>query len=502
MKSRFQNIIAKIRANPKKSVLGFLIILLIIWGVSGGNNKKVEEVAVARGAVVQEVAVTGKTVSLKDVELGFDKGGRVASVPAPVGTQVSKGQTLAVLENADLIADLNKAKANLREENVRLDEIKKTSTGTYDDAQVNLAARIRDSYTKSDDAIRNNIDRFFKNPRTPNTYIEFSFKDSNTQYNFPVESNLRYKINTERVALETVFSQWEKTIRTIDPSRDLTKEVLEAETNLNRIKNFLDDVAFAVNLIEATDFAYQATINGYKADVSEARNSVSTAITNLNTAKEKVSTGPKVGGGGFTDVLEQEARVEQYQALVESAQAQVAKTVITAPFDGLVTRQDAKVGETVSAGDALVAVIAPGEMEIEANVSEVNVGKIMTGNRVAITFDAYPGKEFQGEVMYIEPAETIVDNVINYKTKVSIGGDLSLLKSGLTANLKILTASRDNVLFIPRYALVEENNEQFVNLVRDGKTEKVKVSVGLLGNDGRAEITGLEEGDRVLVGEN
>lgn len=500
MKLQIQNIITKIKTNPKKSILIIAVVILISWMIFGRNGTKVEQVQVVRGTVVQEVAVTGKTISLKDVELGFDKSGRVAIVRANIGDEVQKGDTLAVLDNADLIADLSKAKANLAEETVRLDEIKKTSAGAYDDAQRNLASTIRDSYVKSDDAIRNNIDRFFKNPRTRYTNIEFSFDDDNTQYNFPIDYELRQKINNERFALESVLIQWEKSIRSIGDSKDLSVYTYEAETNLNRIKVFLNDVAYAANLIEATEYSYESTINGYKADVSSARTVISTAISNLISAKEKVSKAPKIGQGDFSDVLAQEAKVNQYSALVDSAQAQVSKTIISAPFDGLVTKQDAEVGETVSAGTPLVALIAPGEMEIEANISEVNIGKVAVGNKVSITFDAYPNKKFSGEIIYIEPAETIVDNVINYKTKISIEGDLSDIKSGLTANLRIITASKENVLIVPRYALVEEGGAQYVTRLSGKNEEKVKVEVGLLGNDGKAEIAGLSEGDIVIVG--
>ena len=99
MKSRIQNIISKIKANPKKSVLVFVAVILIGWTIGGGSGTKVEQAQVVRGTVVQEVAVTGKTVSLKDVELGFDKGGRVAYVPAQVGKNVRRGDMLAVLDN-------------------------------------------------------------------------------------------------------------------------------------------------------------------------------------------------------------------------------------------------------------------------------------------------------------------------------------------------------------------------------------------------------------------
>jgi HlyD family secretion protein len=153
----------------------------------------------------------------------------------------------------------------------------------------------------------------------------------------------------------------------------------------------------------------------------------------------------------------------------------------------------------VTAGDKIVSVISQDNLEIEANVSEVNIGKLIVGNKVQMTFDAFGDKQYTGTVTYIDPGETIVDNVVNYKTKVKIDGDVTGIKSGLTANLKIETAKKDDVLKLPRYTIVEKNGKSYVDkVVSKDKTEQVEVTLGLGGNDGSVEIvSGLNEGDSV-----
>ncbi|OHA99919.1 MAG: hypothetical protein A3E93_00235 [Candidatus Zambryskibacteria bacterium RIFCSPHIGHO2_12_FULL_43_12b] len=502
MKIKTSNIIGAFKRNPKKSALGAIVIAFIIWQVFGGNGEAVSDITIVRGDITQEVAVTGKSVSRAEVELGFDRGGRVANVSAPLGTRVVKGEIIASLENSDLQADLAKARASLSEERVKLEEIRKSSTSGYSDARLNLIASIKDAYVKADDAIRNNVDQFFKNARQYNTYIEFSFVDDDFQYNFPLDSNLKSTINIGRVEVEEILKAWEKSIPSISATADLNTHVKTAELNLDEIKIFLNNVALAANSLESTNFTYEPTIAGYKSTVADARTSIATAISNLNSAKEKFTSAPVISGadGVFTDVLVQEARVSQFEASVAAAQAQIVKTLIYSPINGLVTKQDAKVGETATAGEKLVSIISDSEMEIEANVSEVNIGKVAVGNKVFIIFDAFPGRGFTGTIVYIEPAETLIDNVVNYKIRVSVDGDLSDLKSGLTANLKIVTAMKSNVVKLPAYAVIREDGESSVTALRNGKEEKVKITTGISGVDGSVEVvSGLNEGDIIRV---
>ncbi len=504
MKQKIQNLIGMVKSRPKTSVALLLVIIAIIFIIRGGKSQ-IEQISVVRGSVNAEVAVTGKTVSVHDVNLGFEKTGTIASTPVSVGSRVKEGELLVSLNNSELRADLAKAEATVREEMVKLSTIKTGSTNEYSDARVNMIAEIEDAYVKSDDALRNKIDQFFENPRAGNTRIEFSILDDDRKYIFSVDTSLRVKINDERYKLELLLTSWKESLtklKTLSSGQNIDSYVIEAENNLNRIKDFIDMVALAVNSIEIEIEDHRDTVEEYKSDVSNIRTIIATAISDLISAKEKLTAAPQQNSSLlFNDVLSQEARVGQYQAQVDAVRAQLEKTIIRSPIDGIVTKQDAEVGEIVSPGVNLVSVISDAEMEIEADVSEVNIGKIAIGNIVSITFDAFPDTVYQGEIFYIEPAETIVDDVVNYKVKIKIIGDVIGLKSGLTANLRIKSASKENVLSVPQYAITVRDGKSYVQKVLDnGEVEEVTVTTGLVGSDGMVEISsGLSQGDTINV---
>ena len=100
--------------------------------------------------------------------------------------------------------------------------------------------------------------------------------------------------------------------------------------------------------------------------------------------------------------------------------------------------------------------------------------------------------------MFIEPGDVIVEGVVNYKIRVEVANPDPRIKKGLTANLKIQTAKKSGVTALPLYAIVKEGEQNFVNKVVGKQTQKVPVTLGLVGNNGFAEIlSGLTEGDTV-----
>ncbi len=504
MKEKITSLFTAITSRPKTALLVLLLIVVGVY-VAKGKSPVVENVTVSFGDIVEEVSVTGKTVAVKDLSLGFDKGGRVVSAPVAVGDRVTEGQIIASLDASELSANRAKFTANLAEAEVALSKSRRTSTDSFDDARSNAISRVKDSYSKADDALRNNVDQFFKNPRQSTTYIQFSFKDGATEYNFPIDNTTALALSSERYTLERLLIDWNTSLLTIDTASDINPYVVTAESNLNRIKTFLNQVAYVTNSVQASEFRYQATVDGYKQTVSIARTNVGTAISNLLLAKEKISAAPTqttITNNQFDEVASAQARVDSVKADLASIDAQIAKTIIRSPISGLVTKQDAKVGEIITANAVLIGVISDKNLEIEANVSEVNIGKVAVGNLVEVSFDAFPGKMYTGKVLYIDPAETIVDNVVNYKVKVSLDGDGENIKSGLTANLKIKTAEKKQVLKVPLYSVTQDGETFSVQKVIGEKNtlEKVTVITGLIGNNGNVEIiSGVKNGETIRV---
>ena len=150
------------------------------------------------------------------------------------------------------------------------------------------------------------------------------------------------------------------------------------------------------------------------------------------------------------------------------------------------------------ANQPLVTVLDIGNLEVEANVPEVDIGRVGINNKVGITLDAFSGEIFVGSVSYIDPAETIVDGVVNFKIAVKFKVKDKRFKSGLTANLRIKTIEKEAVLTLPQFAIIENDAGTFVNRSVGKILVQTPIQTGIRGVDGYVEVVGgLSEGDLV-----
>jgi multidrug efflux pump subunit AcrA (membrane-fusion protein) len=137
--------------------------------------------------------------------------------------------------------------------------------------------------------------------------------------------------------------------------------------------------------------------------------------------------------------------------------------------------------------------------EVDAGVSEIDVGKILVGNKVVMKLDAFPNEIFNGFVFYIAPAETNNAGVISYQIKISFDKTDTRLKSGLTANVDIQTKNKDNVLVLPQYAIFQNDQGTFVETLVNNKINQNPVTLGISDQKGNVEvISGVTEGEQVL----
>lgn len=200
-----------------------------------------------------------------------------------------------------------------------------------------------------------------------------------------------------------------------------------------------------------------------------------------------------------------EARIQEAQASLDAANATLEKTVITAPFDGVVLDVTTETGEWISPSPPGVPIppvldlIDPGALYLSAPIDEADVARLRTGLPVRVTLDAFRGQSFKGKLTYISSfVETRQEQ--NRTLRVEAEFEETQLPPnllpGLSADLEIILDSRDSVLRIPTYALLE-NNRVFV--VDNGKLIEKKVTTGLH-NWSFTEITsGLSAGESIVV---
>jgi HlyD family secretion protein len=211
-----------------------------------------------------------------------------------------------------------------------------------------------------------------------------------------------------------------------------------------------------------------------------------------------------------------EATIAQRKAALDAAQVNLDYTEIVSPVDGVVVSRNVDVGQTVAASfqTPTLFLIARDltQMQVDASVSESDVGGVKIGQSVSFTVEAYPGRTFAGRVTQIRQAPITVQNVVTYDVVIGVANsDLALLP-GMTANVRIVTDERSDALAVPLQALRFDpgsagqgdhghgEGAKQVWVMRDGEPEAVAVQVGI--DDGTSvEVTGgeLAEGDPVVV---
>src|SRR5437660_2082991 len=213
-----------------------------------------------------------------------------------------------------------------------------------------------------------------------------------------------------------------------------------------------------------------------------------------------------------------QAGVAQAEASLEEAQVNLRYTDILSPVDGVVVSRNVDVGQTVAASfqTPTLFLIAQDltKMQVDTNVSESDVGRVQEEQPATFTVDAYPGQRFRGKVAQVRNAPIIVQNVVTYDVVVAVDNSGLELKPGMTANVSITTAKRDQALRIPVRALrfrpdeagaaapdakPKEESAVYV-LAPDGALRRVEVEAGVRDNQHGEVLSGdRHEGDQIAV---
>jgi RND family efflux transporter MFP subunit len=490
MFSKIKKIPKWITSHKIISILILAIIVLVIYFILKSNSSDSEFIELQPRDFVRTVSVVGTVKPAEDVELGFESSGRISNIYKNVGDKVNVGETLASLNAGDVRADYDKAVADLNAEKAKLNElsgiggVQSTKTLTY---KLELIQAIQDAYSDSDDAIRNKIDQFFENGRTYPDII-FAFDDF----------RLKEKIDDSRKKIERILVNWQAEVSDIDKDSYTEENIILSENNLYEVRNFLTDVAFAVNDFQTDNSDLTTTeITQYKNATAEARNQINTAISNLISAKENLR-------GVNSELPYQEAKVKAAEAVVRNYSAQIVKAQIVAPFTGIITRRDFEIGESVSSGDIVIALISASNYQIETYIPEVNIKDVKVGDIAKINLDAFPQDEFfDAKAISIDPAETVKDGVSTYKVIFEFIQNDERIKSGMTANVVITTLKKENTLLLPSSSIIKKGDYSFVKVKIGKSLVEKQVTLGSFDKSGDVEIiAGLSKGEIIVKDPN
>lgn len=243
----------------------------------------------------------------------------------------------------------------------------------------------------------------------------------------------------------------------------------------------------------------ESSVHSARSAVVAKENAIAVATAAFESAKATEQA--KRVAPRAVDIASLQALVAQYEVQVSQAQQAVEDTVVRAPLDGIISDIPVKIGEVVIANQTVAEILGSGRLEITANIPEVDIGKMSVGQKAVMTLDAFGSSEqFSGVAVSIDPAQTVVEGVATYTVKLQFDKDDARVRPGMTANIDMVTARRDNILVIPQRSVRTVEGKTIVK-VRAGVTvSEVPLSLGLIGSDGFVEVlSGLREGQSVVV---
>ena len=275
---------------------------------------------------------------------------------------------------------------------------------------------------------------------------------------------------------------------------------------------------------EATVSQRQAALDIAKAELEVTKNNIVyykkhlDRIKKLNTSKysadKELESAQRDYDNSVAEKALKTAQVKQAEASLKQAQIDLEYTRITSSVDGGVISREVEVGQTVAASFNTPTLFNVAEdltkMQIEASVVEADIAKVKEGQKVEFSVDSFPDEIFEGVVTQVRNNPITTSNVVTYQVIIGIDNKDLKLKPGMTANVDIITAQKQNVLLVPNKALrfyttdekgeVKRYKDKGVWILKDKKPVRINVTTGV-SDDDKTEISSREikAGDEVIL---
>lgn len=285
-----------------------------------------------------------------------------------------------------------------------------------------------------------------------------------------VVQNRDIDMSTQQLQLQ--LSQAQAAVISLEAALDRTKiDMVDARADFERKQQLLAAGAVSQTQLEAS----RSVMNKFQQSVNELTQS-------LQTANEQVST---------------------TQKLISSSQQKENELVMKSPIDGILMQLPVEIGQVVMPGTLLGTIAADDELEIKADLLSDDLGQVRVGQKVMITAPVLGGQVLNGEIIEIYPQaeeKTSALGVVQRRVPTIIKlEETGNLKPGYEARISIVISSRENVLLIPREAIITgSNGGKQVMRVINGRIEYTEVKTGLM-DSMKVEITeGLAQGDQII----
>ncbi|MGL6340645.1 MAG: efflux RND transporter periplasmic adaptor subunit [Waterburya sp.] len=405
-----------------------------------------------------EIEASGRIEPIKSVNVSPKEPGRLVKLLVEQGDRVKAGQTLAIMENEELATQADQAEADLKQ-----------SRASFGEGQAKIEAEIAQAEAR----LRQAEARL----NQAKSRIPKDIEQAKSQIK-SAESQL--KLTQERVRRNQYLLQ--QGAITQDTFDEVNNNYQAAQSSIDELRQRLEQLQ---NTSGSEIAQIQAEINEAKIALEQRQATADDEITALQASLEKAT------------------------ASFEQSEIKYADSIVKAPFDGIITQRYAVEGayvapstsgsDTASASANSIVALAQG-LEVIAEVPELDVGQLQPGQKVKIVPDAYPDREFLGEIKRIAPEAVIEENVTSFEVRVNLLTGQNILRSKMNVDVTFLGKKLNDSLVVPTVAIFTENGEQGVMIPgEDNQPQFQPVKVGLYLGDKTQILNGIKPNQRVFI---
>lgn len=509
---------------------------------------------VERGTLRQTVQVTGEVVSSSDIDLKFEGSGRIRSISASVGAVVKANDVLATLDDRNERVRVQSAQASLQsaqasldrlvngvtQEDLRVSEVavsnaeialrqavqaqadaKVSAVASLEKAQADLDGQIETLYLKVSTAmqvLKNDVfdatgglrNDFYTSDTVLANQTSAAYGTARADFS-RMENDLVVYRGMDRAGKDSrvaailsearnvrLAAQFATDLMQVSTPNSLTTQTI-FDTRKANMRAAWVDLNAAVNAAESQKQLVGTTIASNTASLNAADQNVRTYEGALESAKASLAL--KKAPATSYDLSAARASVSQAAAALGEASIALDRTRIRAPYDGTIAAVLGRVGSTVTSAETVLKLHGNDIYEIETDVPETDIAKLRVGMKAEMTLDAYGDDTvFAGELATIDTAQTVIQDVVYYKTRFRFVGDGQTVRAGMTASVTVVTVERPEVLIIPQRSVREdEDGKKYIRILENGAEARRDVELGTRGDDGLVEVLGGLSGNEDAI---
>jgi len=481
-------------------------------------------VTVQQGGLSASISVVGELAAVQQADLYFERMDgttTLLTLAVGAGNTVKAGQVLATIDPAPYQQALDQAESALQEAEKMLADLQEPPT-ELDFAQADLAvAQAKLDLTQARDALADldapDLTDLQAAVQDAQDNLELAKLHQTLDDNSSLaksERNLVYAVQWHQRRfweLQDLVSRGKANQEQMDELATEQETLAEAQADLARVQAqrqvSTQAAAAAVAsaqavLADAQETLADAQAGGDALDRSKAQLVVQQAEVTLQAAEDARTALDE--GASAIDLAAAQADLDKKRLAVSEAELDLAGATLSASFDGTVLETAVKSGDRITANTLVLTVADLSRLQVLASVDETTIRQVAVGQAAEISFDAFPGQTFTGQVASVPLQGSLQGGVTVYEVPISLegAGDLPLL-AGMTANVEVKVGQVENALLVPTMALQSVGGMYQVLVPNEndpaGGTQAVPVEIGLSDGVYTQVVRGLNVGDQVVV---